>query len=211
MTDHKITTAQKIPITLLLLRHGMTVGNLKKRYIGRTDEALCKEGIEKLCKAAQAGIYPAAQTVFSSPMKRCIQTAKLLYPGKQPEIIEDFRECDFGLFEGKNYLELNGNAAYQQWIDSNGTLPFPKGEAVEAFKQRSVRAFSSVLENLAKRSAAAAAQEHTAVMIVHGGTIMAVLEAFCGGSYYDYHCENGGGYLCTYEPQGKLHIIKVLP
>ena len=35
-------------------------------------------------------------------------------------------EMDFGDFEYKNYHELNGNAAYQAWIDSGGTDCLPK-------------------------------------------------------------------------------------
>ena len=33
---------------IVLIRHGATKGNLEKRYIGRTDEDLCGEGIKKL-------------------------------------------------------------------------------------------------------------------------------------------------------------------
>lgn len=36
----------------------------------------------------------------------------------------DFRECDFGIFEGKNYEELKENRDYQRWLDSGGVLPF---------------------------------------------------------------------------------------
>ena len=33
---------------VILIRHGATLGNQEKRYIGITDEALCDAGIEKL-------------------------------------------------------------------------------------------------------------------------------------------------------------------
>ena len=61
-------------------------------------------------------------------MRRCIQTAKILYPGRAQVKIEEFRECDFGSFEGKNYQDLSGDPVYQAWIDSGGTLGFPGGE-----------------------------------------------------------------------------------
>ena len=35
---------------VILIRHGATMGNQEKRYIGITDEALCDTGIEKLLK-----------------------------------------------------------------------------------------------------------------------------------------------------------------
>ena len=111
-------------LKLFLLRHSQTEGNKKKRYIGVTDEPLCQEGIDLLKRA----VYPRAQAVFVSPMRRCVQTAGILYPDCGLHIIEELRECDFGEFENKSYLELSDNENYQRWVDSGGMLPFPKGE-----------------------------------------------------------------------------------
>ena len=33
---------------LIFIRHGKTAGNLERRYIGRTDEPLCDEGIAEI-------------------------------------------------------------------------------------------------------------------------------------------------------------------
>ena len=38
-------------------------------------------------------------------MRRCLETAEILYPGIRSEIVPDFRECDFGTFEYKNYYD----------------------------------------------------------------------------------------------------------
>ena len=80
--------------------------------------------------------YPAAELVYVSPMKRCRETASLIYPTLTQREEPLLRECDFGDFENKNYLELNGNPDYQAWVDSGGTLPFPGGESREAFQER---------------------------------------------------------------------------
>ena len=77
----------------VLIRHGQTQGNLEHRYIGcRTDEPLCAQGVAEL----RAKKYPPVTHVFVSPMRRCMETAQLLYPDAQIAVIEDFRECDFG-------------------------------------------------------------------------------------------------------------------
>ena len=106
---------------VVLIRHSKTAGNLKGRYIGTTDEPLCEEGIRLL----EGKNYPAAELVYVSPMKRCRETASLIYPTLTQREEPLLRECDFGDFENKNYLELNGNPDYQAWVDSGGTLPFP--------------------------------------------------------------------------------------
>ena len=110
---------------MFLIRHGKTKGNLEHRYIGRTDESLCEKGKEELLRRRA----PEVQRVYASPMRRCIQTAEILYPAREFLKVEDFRECDFGRFEGKNYQELSKDPGYQAWIDSGGSLAFPGGES----------------------------------------------------------------------------------
>ena len=178
----------------ILIRHGMTKGNLEKRYVGcRTDETLCPEGIAPLRQHP----YPPVQCVYSSPMKRCLETASLIYPGIPVRIIPDFRECDFGEFEYKNYAELNGREDYQAWIDSGGELPFPGGESRKSFSARSVAAF---------RSLPPCGKNENRALIVHGGTIMAIMEAAASpkGSYFDFQVKNGWGYILDYDGTYKI-------
>ena len=89
--------------------------------------------------------YPGPDAVYVSPLKRCVQTAAILFPGEPVQIIEELSECDFGEFENKNYKELDGNADYQAWVDSNGMLPFPGGESREEAKRRNRQALIRLL------------------------------------------------------------------
>ncbi|MGN0639003.1 MAG: histidine phosphatase family protein [Huintestinicola sp.] len=181
---------------LIFIRHGKTGGNLRGAYIGRTDEPLCDEGKSEL----EAKMFPEADIVISSPMKRCVQTADIIYNKLPIRIYDNLRECDFGDFEGKNYSELNGNADYQAWIDSGGTMQFPNGEGHTDFTDRCCRAFlQAVSENEGK----------TIAFIVHGGTIMSVLERFAEPKkgYYDYMVKNGCGFLTEFS-DGSIRAIK---
>ena len=176
----------------ILIRHGMTKGNLERRYIGcRTDESLCPQGIAAL----QGMACPPVTKVFSSPMRRCLETAALIYPGVPVEIIDDLRECDFGDFENLNYAELNGRADYQAWIDSGGEMPFPHGESRAQFAARCADAFQRI-----------PAQPGDCTLIAHGGTIMAIMERFARpqGTYFDFQVANGCGFILredgSYQP-----------
>lgn len=159
---------------IILIRHGKTYGNTLGRYIGTTDEELCPEGREELVALRESGQYRSIRPdlVYASPLRRCRQTAELLFPGVPQEICRDFRECDFGEFENKNYKELSGNPAYQAWVDSGGTLPFPGGESREAFQERCRAEFARVLRARRKQAGS------NAVFVVHGGTIMSILSAY---------------------------------
>lgn len=188
---------------LLLIRHGKTAGNLLGRYIGsRTDEPLCDEGREGLAGKQ----LPEVERLYVSPMKRCVETAELLWPEfdrKKIQKVTDLRECDFGDFENKNYKELSGNGDYQAWIDSNGTLPFPNGEAMDAFKSRCLEAFARIVEEVSGAEQEWIASGKTGIfragIVVHGGTIMAILEqyGYPKAAYFDYQVKNGCGYRLT--------------
>ncbi len=228
---------------LLLLRHSVTRGNLEGRYIGsRTDEPLCGEGIRLLVHKS----YPAVNWIYVSPMKRCVETAQLLWGEKGQEniqegnfsgmgaghndlnrkipmtLVPEFRECDFGEFENHNYQELNGNPSYQAWIDSGGTLPFPGGESAEQFKRRCREGFQRVVSEILRQEEQVFRNEENVsgtepgktedlkygrrkratfrvALVVHGGTIMAILEyfGFPKREYFDYQVKNGCGYVLT--------------
>lgn len=184
-------------LKIIMIRHFATVGNLQKKYIGITDEPLCKEGISTLKNVT----YPRVEAVFVSPLIRCRQTAKLIYPDIIPTICEDFKECDFGELENKNYKELSNNASYQRWIDSNGTIPFPMGENPENFKKRCIQEFLKVVEISHK------AGYQTIALVIHGGTIMSFLERFSypKEDYYHWQTENGMGYITDFdEKEGRM-------
>ena len=188
---------------LILIRHGKTAGNLVGRYIGsRTDEPLCDEGREGLAGKQ----LPEVERLYVSPMKRCVETAEILWPGfdrKKMQKVTDLRECDFGDFENKNYKELSGNGDYQAWIDSNGTLPFPNGESMDAFKSRCLEAFARIVEEVSGAEQEWIASGKTGIfragIVVHGGTIMAILEqyGYPKAAYFDYQVKNGCGYRLT--------------
>lgn len=172
-----------------LIRHGRTEGNIEMRYIGRTDEPLSFTGIAELVKIC----YPVCEKLFASPMKRCVQTAELIYPGITPVICSDLRECDFGDFEGRNYIELSLDSRYQRWIDSGGEGAFPNGESPEEFKKRCVDGFLECARSIP--------DDGHAAFVVHGGTIMAIMERFAvpEKGYYDWHIANGHGYITEFD------------
>ena len=189
-----------------MIRHGATTSNKEHRYLGKTDEGLSEEGKDALQKAKNS--YPKLDYIFASPMKRCLETAQILYPDKDIIEIAEWEEMDFGAFEGKNYKELQKNEYYQKWIDSNGILPFPNGESRETFVKRCKKGFEKMQLELMKLLSS-----HTCItvgMIVHGGTIMALLSSFYGGKYFDYQVSNGQGYLCICkEYQGSFKITEI--
>ena len=176
---------------LILIRHLKTPGNEKRQYIGSTEEDLSEQEVLNFKQKYKIDSYPQVEQVIVSPMKRCIQTAELIYPKNQITQEELLKECDFGIFEGKTYEDLKDRAEYQAWLDSGGTIAFPEGEEQKEFRSRCVRGMLRQVDRLCKENVESAA------FVVHGGTIMAVMEAFSEEkkSYYDWQVGNGEGVL----------------
>ncbi|MDR1753424.1 MAG: histidine phosphatase family protein [Eubacterium sp.] len=180
---------------LLFIRHGETLGNAEKRYIGITDENLSRDGKVKLKTLIKNASYPTADRVYTSSLKRATQTAELIYPGVAAVRVSDFRECDFGDFEGRNYVELNGDPSYQIWIDSGGEMKFPNGESRAELSDRVILAFEKIMKTLYLKGA-----ECTA-FVVHKGTIMSIMDRYAKPErpYFDWSMQNGHGFICEAE------------
>ncbi|MBD5445098.1 MAG: histidine phosphatase family protein [Lachnospiraceae bacterium] len=185
-------------IMLAFIRHGVTQANKERRYLGKTDETLSESGIEILRSYKAQNYYPDAKYLFVSPMKRCMETAKILYPKLCPVKISEWEEIDFGRFEYKNYNDLKDDMQYQAWIDSGGRLDFPEGESKKDFILRCESGFIRMCNEL--RFSQAVKQNTncyiTVGIIVHGGTIMALLSSYGEKNFYDYQVSNGGGCVC---------------
>lgn len=185
-------------MTVFLLRHGLTRGNLERRYVGSTDEPLCSQGR----KALEGVRPPEADCVYVSPMLRCRETAALLYPGREQTAVPGFRETAFGAFEGHTYEELKDDPAYRAWLDSAGTAAPPGGESGAAVRRRVTEAFLAI--------AASRGPEDRVALVVHGGTIMTLLEAFeASRRFYDWQAPNGGGWRCRWRDGALTDVEKL--
>lgn len=222
---------------ILLLRHGQTKGNLEKRYIGRTDEPLLESARDSLRESPYREFHP--EIVYVSPMLRCRETAEILFFVPETDDIagmqgadcssdgnarnglgenmlhmhssrrmichDGLREMDFGIFENKNYEELKDEPAYQEWLDSGGKFAFPGGENGNAFRVRCRKAFEECLED------AKEAGFRRIAFVVHGGTIMSIMEEYGTpkGDFYRWQVKNGKGYLCVVTDGGEDIILSL--
>lgn len=182
---------------IFLLRHGMTQANKEGRYVGRTDVPLSDEGEEQIIDLGNRYRYPDVDAFYSSPLIRCTQTLKLLYPYAKPTLVQGLAECDFGDFEGKTVDELRDDPDYRDWIMKKGEIAPPNGESGQAFQQRCCGAFESIVEELLCTGV------NRAAIMAHGGTLMFLLATYGypRRPYYKWLAGNGMGYEVVITPQ----------
>lgn len=169
-----------------MIRHGLTLWNEEKRYLGQTDLELSEKGIQQMRSLDLSGIR--YEWVVSSPLLRCTQSAEILCNQSPDYLIEKWKEIDFGDFEGKNYQDLAGNRQYQEWIDSNGRKSFPNGEDQKRFVDRCMEGFHDVMHEILKNHIG------STLAVVHGGTIMALMSGLTGKEYFDFQVKAAAGY-----------------
>ena len=195
-----------------LIRNGLTSGNIEGRYIGHIDEPLSKEGNEQIAQMKKDYKYPAVEAVFSSPLKRCTETAKLIYPDRDPIIIDGFIEYNFGEFEGKTAEELETHPVFADWLAGKPGVSAPFGESNEAFANRIGQTMVKVVDGIIQSGITKTA------IATPGGVIMALLEMFGlpEASMHEWLTPGGCGYTIRVTPslwsQGrKFEVIAQIP
>ncbi len=179
-----------------LIRHALTEGNINGQYVGVTDIPISRKGKEELKELMEKYEYPKADVFFTSPLLRCRQTLKILYPEAEEITLQDLRERDFGDFEGKTANELQDNPDFAKWLASGAVDAPPKGESIMDFAARVNAAFEEIVTYLLKNGIT------NSVIVAHGGTIMGILANYGipRKNYLEWAVGNGKGYTLNLTP-----------
>lgn len=174
--------------TLLLVRHGETVGNSRIRYFGRTDLELSPLGRAQMA-AARAWIeqhFGAARIVpvMSSPMRRARESAAIISGNPAPIEIKQFVEVDFGRFEGLTAAEIAERFPedFARWNRDrlDPAFTYPGGENRAAFAARvkeGIRTMLAAIDEWADSQG-----EGCALLAAHRGVIRIVAEELAGAT-----------------------------
>jgi len=171
-------------VELILIRHATTIGNTERRFIGRTDIPISDEGI---CLAKSRHL-PAVSHVYVSPLLRCRQSADIYWPHIEKTIVPDLAEMNFGIFEGKNHRELQGNPDYEKWLSNPLDCDFV--ESADMVAQRMKSAVTEICGDMDKNCFSKAA------VVSHGGALACLLSVLGRPQreFYDWLLPNCGAY-----------------
>lgn len=91
---------------IYIIRHGQTELNRRQVLQGQSDACLNETGIAQAQQMAEALAGVVFCRVFSSPLRRAVQTARIVAPNVEPEMDERLIEMDYGPYEGTNLTAL---------------------------------------------------------------------------------------------------------
>ena len=183
---------------IVLVRHGETVGQSSIRYYGATDVALSDRGREQVREAALALPGDAFDLVLTSPLSRAWESARMLAPNGSVRILDEFREIDFGRWEGLTADEIRARdpIRYQDWQQGRPDFEYPDGERRADFQARVDLAVDAMV----------AGGLRSILVVVHKGVIRAIVRKVVGEELAEGLPELGGSVQLTRDVSGRWFV-----
>ena len=189
---------------LVLVRHGETEGRSSVRFLGRTDSPLAEEGRDQLRRTRDELASLSFDVAFTSPLSRARESARILLErrGLAPQVVEGFREIDFGRLEGLTEPEIAAREPefFRVWRVEKRAQGYPGGEDFEEFRRRVVAAYDG-LES-------AGSIRGSVLLVAHRGSLRAVLSRTLGPEAWGRRdlLLDLGGWLTLREEDGSWRI-----
>lgn len=152
---------------LLLVRHARIAAHCRGKLIGASDVPLDHSGEIQACGLAARVARWSPQVCFSSPLRRCRQTASAAVPRLPVHLDADLSEINFGEWECRTFAEAAAGDPLlaDRWAAFRPDFAFPGGESVDRFLRR-VRAAADRLTR---------AEASTVLAVTHGGVMRAMM------------------------------------
>jgi len=156
---------------IILARHGETDWNLQGRCQGVTDLNLNANGVRQAEELAACLRGERIAALYSSDLRRAIQTAGAIGRAHRLEVItdRDFRELDHGELEGLTFPQVRSSYPdfIRRWRSDPAELLIPGGERLADVKQRAWRGLERIVHSHSSTE--------TLVVVSHQFPIQAVL------------------------------------
>lgn len=159
---------------IYLTRHGETEWNIEKRLQGRGDSPLTENGIQRAKELRDRIKNIDIDVIYSSPIKRALNTANILRGNKNIDIVTDDRlmEMCFGDYEGKKIdiiQKENPNWDIKLIMQGNVEICAPNGENLKEVRERISKLMNKIIaENIGK----------SILIVTHGITLKALMYYF---------------------------------
>jgi len=159
---------------LFCVRHGQTVFNASGRIQGQLDSELSDLGRLQCRAVAEALAAQRIQAVYSSPLKRALDSARAIADRLQLSVQVDPRlmEINAGIFQGLDWPDIDVRYPHEaaRWKSADPDYRIPTGESRRDVMHRAQQAFEAIRET----------GSAMVVVVAHGGLLSAAFKALLG-------------------------------
>jgi phosphoserine phosphatase len=158
-------------MTLILVRHGESEGNIRRIMQGQLDLPLTEAGREQARLVAARIASMPVSAIYSSPLSRAFETAEVIATHHALPVlpVEDLQEGGWGEAQGLTWTEVT--ARWQMTDNRPLAEVIPGAEAAGALRARAARAIDGLLDRH---------HEDVAVCVSHAGTIAQLIAHLIG-------------------------------
>lgn len=190
--------------TIVLVRHGYSLGNKLKTLSGQSNVPLMEQGRKELIKYREMYNYPVTDLNYSSDLSRAVSTFETIYDGKAKldGVFPQLREINFGDWENKQYKNGVFEEFFSNWIKGN---VLSTGESFDDIKTRMLGFFKTTLLELNVNNLKSATLVSHMIAI---RCLLVGLGCYSKDNFFDIGTPNGQGYKLTVEFDGENYQIK---
>lgn len=220
--------------TLYLVRHGETEGSETKRYKGSIDVPLSASGIEQIKRSSDfilrhllssaisrknnylkdiqggslEGDAPTLSAVYSSTLSRASASAEIIAArfGLETILVSDFRERNFGVWEGMTFLEIKEKypVDFKKWSENPLKFSPPEGESTAEVSERVIKALEIIINNQNTK-------DSNIAIVAHGGVNRIILCHLLGIPLENiFRIEQDNGAVNIIEFWSKYPVVKLI-
>lgn len=138
---------------LYIMRHGETNWNARKLLQGGSETILNENGRRLALVTGEALSDVPFRKVFSSPLKRAMETTRLVLGNRNIEIVSEprIREISFGIYEGKCYhpdhMEIPKDVIDAFFHDPNHYVAPKEGEELSSIIARTHEFYEELIHD----------------------------------------------------------------
>lgn len=149
-----------------LIRHGESLHNkVGNRLSGVSDVPLSAQGIRQCKWLARKVRKLRIHAVFSSPLGRATESARLVFPEHNVRIEPGLIEFNYGEYEGIAAVGLEEDPIIAQWNSTPGSLRFPGGDSVHEYADRLYETITHIIAE-SDEDAVACVTHRTAIRLM---------------------------------------------
>jgi broad specificity phosphatase PhoE len=134
---------------IILARHGQTVWNVGEIFRGRSDIDLDATGVRQAELLAEYLKDRKIEAIYSSPLKRALQTAQPVAAKHNLEVIVSpgLNDFHFGEWQGLSVPEVQQKfpAIFAQWAETPHLVKIPGGESLDDVTKRAMAVVEEVI------------------------------------------------------------------
>ena len=176
---------------IIVVRHASTIYNESHLINGQHDDNLSPAGLKELPQLVEKLKSYEFSTIYSSPLKRALETAQAVSKARYIPIVQDKRlmEVNFGTFTSKNWdsmIDIFGMPSRELLDTYSYDLRPYSGESAEQVKTR----IEDFLNDLYKKT------EQQTLLVTHGGIIRWLYFILSGEK-------------TTFKPNASIHVFEV--